>query len=289
MTPQALAQDAGSLFSLPEAALRVNELIRSPDHTSRDLAETVELDAGLTARLLRLANSPLFGHVGKIDKVSHAIVMIGERALRDLVMATSVTNVFKGIPEEFVDMATFWDNSATCGVVARLLAARCGARDGERLFVAGMLHGIGRLVFYSRQPERYRQVLKAGAEGEAAILAEERRVFGFTYAELGAALLAAWKLPEFYQVVIANQLEPRKAETFQKETAILHVARDMAASLAPSLKARQPAQAWQAGFDPDAGDMLGLDRDELERVRMDALGQAFDIIDIINPGASTIF
>lgn len=232
MTPQALAQGAGALFSLPEAAIRVNELIRSPEHTSHDLAEVVELDAGLTARLLRLANSPLFGHVGKIDRVSHAIVMIGERALRDLVMATSVTHAFKGIPEEFVDMATFWDNSATCGVAARLLASRCGIRDGERIFVAGMLHGIGRLVFYSRQPELYREVLKMRTESEAAILAREKQIFGFTYAELGAALLAAWKLPEFFQVVIANQLEPLRAETFQKETAILHVARDMAASLA---------------------------------------------------------
>lgn len=289
MTPQALVQDAGALFSLPEAALRVNELIHSPDYSVQRLAEVIELDPGLTLRVLRLANSPLFGHVSRIDKVSRAIVLIGEKALRDLVLATSVTNVFKGIPAEFVDMSTFWDNSATCGVVARLLAGECRIREGERLFVAGLLHGIGRLVFYSRQPDRYRAVLKVRADGEQAVLAEEVRVFGFTFADLGAALLASWKLPEFFQVVVANQLAPSKAETFRKETAILHVARDMAASLAPSLKARQPAQAWQAGFDPDAGDMLGLDRDKLESVRMDALGQAFDIIDIINPGASTIF
>jgi HD-like signal output (HDOD) protein len=289
MTPQALAQDAGTLFSLPEAAVRVNELIRDPDHNAGDLARVVELDAGLTARLLRLANSPLFGHVGKIDRVSHAVVLIGERALRDLVLATSVTNVFKGIPEEFVDMASFWDNSATCGVVARLLAPRCGIRDSEPLFLAGMLHGIGHLVFYSRQPERYREVLKSRGEGDAAILAAETRVFGFTYADLGAALLAQWKFPEFYQVVVAHQFTPQDAGKWQKEAAILNVARDMAASLAPSLKNRQPLQAWAAGYDDMAGQLLGLSPDELESVRVDSLAQAFDIIDIINPGASTIF
>jgi HD-like signal output (HDOD) protein len=289
MTPQALAQDAGVLFSLPDAAIRVNELIQSPDHTAGEVAEVVELDAALTARVLRLANSALFGHAGRIDKVSLAIVMIGEKALRDLVMATSVTHVFKGIPEEFVDMSTFWDNSATCGVVARLLAARCGIRDGERLFVAGLLHGIGRLVFYTRQPERYREVLKVRAEGEPAVLAEERRIFGFTYAELGAALLAAWKLPEFFQVVLANQLDPGRAENFRKEAAILHVARDMAASLAPSLKTRQAPEAWLAGYDAGAGELLGLDLEELENIRIDALAQAFEVIDIINPGAATIY
>ena len=289
MTPQELAQDAGTVFSLPEAAIRVNDLLRVPDHTAHDLAEVVELDPGLTARLLRLANSPLFGHVGRIDKVSHAIVMIGEQALRDLVMATAVTSAFRGIPEEFVDMASFWDNSATCGVVARLIAGRCGMRESERMFVAGLLHGIGRLVFYSRQPARYREVLKARSQGEAAVLAEEKRIFGFDYADLGAALMAEWKLPEFFQVVIGNQLEPERATCLARETAVLHVARDMAASLTPGIKTQQPPQAWKAGYSPAAGALVGLAPDALESVRIDALAQAFDIIDIINPGAGTIF
>ena len=289
MTPQTLAQDAGTLFSLPEAAIRVNDLIQSPNHTGREIADVVELDAGLTARLLRLANSPLFGHVREIDKVANAIAMIGEKALRDLVMATSVTNVFKGIPAEFVDMSTFWDNSTTCGVVARLLAPRCGIRDGDRLFLAGLLHSIGRLVFYSRQPELYREVLKARADGEPAVLAEEMRIFGFNYAELGAALLAAWKLPEFFQVVLANQLAPQRAQTFQKEAAILHMARAMAANLSPHLKTRQPPDAFQPDYDASACEILGLNPEELKYIPIEALAQTLEIIDIINPGSSTIF
>ncbi len=289
MTPQTLAQDAGALFSLPEAAIRVNELIREPEHTALELAEVVELDAGLTARVLRLANSALFGHMGKIEKVSHAIVMIGEKTLRDLVMATSVTNVFKGIPEEFVDMSTFWDNSAICGVAARLLAGECGIRDGETLFVAGLLHGIGRLVFYSRKPDLYRDVLKVRAEGEAAVLAEEQRIFGFTYVELGAALAAEWKLPEFYQEVLACQLAPDKAKTYRAEAAIIHVARDLAAGLAPSLKTREQPETWLDSHDAAAGEMLGLDAETMKSVRGETLIQVFSIIDIVNPYARSIY
>lgn len=289
MTPQTLAQEAGALFSLPDAALRVNELIRDADHTATQLAEVVELDAALTARVLRLANSPLFGHMGRIEKVSNAIVMIGEKALRDLVTATSVTHAFKGIPEEFVDMSTFWDNSATCGVVARLLADRCGVREGERLFVAGLLHGIGRLVFYSCRPNAYREVLAARDEGEAALLSAERRVFGFDYAELGAALAEIWKLPEFFHEVLACQLEPSKAASFPREATIVHVARDMAASLAPSLKTRQAPEAWRAAYVPEAEELLGLNREDLENVRIDALAQAFDVIEIVKPGATNIY
>jgi HD-like signal output (HDOD) protein len=249
----------------------------------------IELDAGMTVRVLRLANSALFGHAGKIEKVSHAIVMIGERSLRDLVLATSVTNVFKGIPREFVDMSTFWDNSVTCGVVARMLAERCGIREVERLFVAGLLHGIGRLIFFSRQGDKYREVLKMRDQGEAALVAEERRVFGFTYADLGGALAAAWKLPEFFQEVISNQLEPGKAANFPKEAAILHVARDIARDLAPNIQKRQPPGPYRPEHDLAAREMLGIGDDELENLRIDALAQSFDVIEIINPGSSTIF
>ncbi len=289
MTPEALAQDAGTLFSLPQAALRVNELLRDPGHTARQLAEVVELDTGLTARLLRLANSPLFGHAGRIEKISSAIAMIGERSLHDLVMATSVTQAFKGIPEEFADMSSFWDNSATSGVVARLLAGHLGVRDGERLFVAGMLHGIGRLVFYSRQAERYREVLKARPDGEAAVVEAERRVFGFTYADLGAALMRAWHMPEFFQRVIGHQLDPAGAEPYRKEATILQLARDMAESLAPGIKAREAPAIWPAVGDPAAIEYLGLGAEALEQVRIDALAQAFEVIEIIQPGATTIY
>ena len=289
MTPQTLAQEAGTLFSLPQAALRVNELLRHPEHTARELAEVVELDTGLTARVLRLANSPLFGHAGRIEKISSAIVMIGERSLRDLVMVTSVTQAFKGIPEEFADMSSFWDNSATCGVVARLLAERLGIQEGERLFVAGMLHGIGRLVFYSRQPERYREVLKARSDGEAAVVEAERRAFGFSYADLGAALMRTWHMPEFFQVVIGHQLDTTGAEPYRKEATILHLALDMAESLAPSIKAGEAPATWPAAGDPVAAEYLGLEAEALESIRFDALAQAFEVIEIINPGATTIY
>lgn len=289
MTPQTLAREAGTLFSLPQAVLRISELICSPDHTASQLAEVVELDAGLTARVLRLANSAMFGRSGNVDTVTRAVAMIGENALRDLVMATSVTQVFKGIPEDFVDMASFWDNSATCGVGARLLAGRMGIRDGERLFVAGLLHGIGHLVFFSRRPDQYREVLKVRDKGEAAILAEERRIFGFDYADLGAALAEAWQLPVFFQEVIGFQLEPQRSESYPRECAILHLARDMAASLAPSLKTREPPGDWAAARDTMAWQLSALTPEVLEEVRLEALAQAFEVIEIINPGATTIY
>jgi HD-like signal output (HDOD) protein len=288
MTPHALAQEAGALFSLPEVALRVNELIGRPNVTGQELADVVALDPAMTARLLRLANSAFFGLPAKVETVSRAITLIGHKALQDLVLTTSVIQAFKGIPEEFVDMGTFWDNSTTCGVIARTLARHCRLGEPERLLVAGLLHGIGKLVFYLKRPDEYREVLRIDGAGEQAIAHAERQVFGFTYAQLGGALLGVWGLPEMLQIVVAHHLAPSRAPEFHREVAVVHIASDMAGSLTPSIKTGHPLGPYAPGFDPAAGELLGATPELLEEVRQASLLQAFEVLEILNPRAAMI-
>jgi HD-like signal output (HDOD) protein len=289
MTPDDLVQEVSSLFSLPEVAVRVNELLDAPNTTIQDLSEVIQLDAGLTSRLLRLANSAYYGLPSKVETVSLAITMIGQRTLRDLVLSTSVVSVFKDIPSEFVDMRDFWDNSTTCGVVARNLGRLCRMRDSEHLFIAGLLHAVGRLVFYARRPQQYREVLRASGLDRQALVAEERRVFGFTYADLGAALLRAWRLPEVLHAAVAHHLEPGRATVYTREVAIVHVARDVADGLTPDIKAHASLADYTPGFDAEAWESLGLDTAVLPDLRQTSLYQAFEVLEIINPRATLIY
>lgn len=290
MTPQTLAAEVESLFALPDVVLRVNILLDTPEANARDISTAVELDPGLAAGVLRLANCPLYGQRGRVDTVARAIDLIGRRALQEMVLATSVVKVFRAIPEEFVDMASFWDNSITCGVVAQFLARHIRARDADSLFLAGLLHGVGRLVFYARRPEEYRILLAEKPEGEMALTAAEQRTFGFTYADLGAALLHSWSLPERLCAAIEHQLSPEATPAlFAREVAIIHIANDIAANLAPCLKQRGTPPPYTPGFDLGAGEILGISNEDMEAIRLDALTQTFDIIEIINPGSTLIF
>jgi HD-like signal output (HDOD) protein len=288
MTPQSLAQEVSSLFSLPDVAVRVNELIGRPNVAIQELADVVALDPAMTARVLRLANSAFFGLPSKVETVSRAITMIGHKALQDLVLATSVIQVFQGIPEEFVDMGTFWDNSTTCGVIARSLARRCRLKDVERLFIGGLLHGIGKLVFYVKRPDEYREVLRIDGQGERAIAEAERQVFGFTYAQVGAELLGVWGLPKVLQTMVAYHLSPAQAPEYPGEVAVVHIASDMAGNLTPSFKTGHPLGDYIPDFDPAAGELLRLTPETLEEVRQESLMQAFEVLDILNPRASMI-
>ncbi len=230
ISPQQLAQEVEALFSLPDVALRLNELIDRPDTSIHDLVEVVQL----------------------------------------------------------VDMRDFWDNSVTCGVVTRNLAQKMGMRESERMFLAGLLHKVGRLAFYSSRPVQYRQVLQERSNGEAAIIEAEEAVFGFNYAQLGAALLRAWRVPAALDEVVEYQLDPLRAPNQPVESAIVHVAGDIAFHMAPDIKARFQLGEYNLTFRESAWEALNLERSVLAEVMQNSLIQSFELLEIINPRAPMI-
>jgi HD-like signal output (HDOD) protein len=289
MTPLSLATEVSNLFALPDLVVRACAIMDSPTGTAQQLVEVVELDAGLAATVLRLANSALYGY-GRVETLSHAVALIGYKALQDLVLATSVVRTFKNIPPEFVDMGTFWDNSITCGVLARLVARRARIPDPDALFTAGLLHGVGRLVFYVRRPAETRQVLQLAAGDERRVVEAERQVFGFTYADVGAALLEAWGLPKRLRILVGHHLAPAKANGHAKEVAVVHLATQLADDLAPCVKSHQAPAAYAPGESAAAAmQTLGLTAQDLDEIRADALAASLEVIEIIHPGATTIF
>lgn len=289
-TAKDLAREVSSLFTLPDLVMRAVAVMDSPTGTAQELVEVIELDAGLAATVLKLANSALYGHLGQVETLSHAVAMIGHKALKDLVLGTSAVRAFKDIPAGFVDMDTFWDNSITCGVLSKLIAHQARLPESEALFIAGLLHGVGRLVFYAKRPAEYRRVLELVQRGENDLTAAERQVFGFDYADLGASLLETWGLPEKLRVAVGYHQHPAAAPGYAKEVAVVHLANRITATLAPCLK----NQVEPTHYTPDATataamETLGIAPDDLDELRLDALAASLEVIEIIHPGATTIF
>ncbi len=282
MTPHALAGEVSTLFSLPDLVLRACAVMDSPSASAGDLIEVIEFDANLAATVLRLANSALYSGRGKTETLTRAVTLIGHNTLRDLVLATAAVNTFRDIPAEFVDMDTFWDHSATSAVLARLIADHLRLHDGESLFLAGLLHAVGRLVFYVRRPAQYREVL--GQMHETTLDDAERQTFGFSHAELGAALLESWGLPEKLTLPVRHQLDPTAAPDFMKQVAVIHLAGDLAANLAPCLKAEYEPETYR----PDnraahSMEMLGLTPAALKEISLEAQAASLEVAEILHP------
>ena len=212
------------LISLPEVYLRLKELLAQPDYSMADVAAIIGQDPALTARLLRLVNSPYFGLVAKIETVFRAVNMLGTKQVHDLALATSVASSFAGMPSEVMDMPKFWRRSVFCGLVSRGLGKVAEVEDCERLFVAGLLRDIGHLVMYQTMPEPCRQAMLAAEQREQPLYLAERELIGIDYARVGGVLLRQWQLPGSLREAAEFHVEPRRALEFRVETYLVHLA-----------------------------------------------------------------
>ena len=288
MNPLSLAKQVKSIFSLPEIALSVNELLNSSEPSYAELEELILHDPALTAMLLKIVNSAYFGFPIKIDTVSRAISIIGLRELRNLVIAISVTTRFKGIPAELVDMDVFWYHSITRGVLARILAKRLKHSDRERFFIAGLLSRIGKLIFFSQYPGESTEILNLKDQGDDAMTAEEEKIFGFNYAELGAELLKQWRLPPSIWEIIIYQLDPLNSKGSQEDACILNIAATIANAIEPCAKYDLDFDGLEPRFNASVLNYLNLSPNLVNHSIDEALDQAFDIMSIIRPGATLI-
>jgi len=287
MTPESLVQDIHTLFSLPDVAFRLNELIDQPTTRPSELAEVILCDPGLSARLLRLINSAYYGLPTPVDTVSQAIHLIDQRELRNLVIATSTVNLFKDLPSEQVNMELFWFHSIACGIASRELARRCRLPEGELLFLAGLLHSVGKLVLYSQCSDQYRDVLQRVERERINAVVAEQQVFGFTYADLSTELLKNWQFPERLWQAVAHHLEPTKASNYRLEAAIVHAAVCVANSLQPSTNIA-PMAIDSPDILASLADMLALPPESLTALPAEINIQAIDIFEIIKPGATLV-
>ena len=205
-----LIERSSKLGSLPAIVYRVFEVMDDPKSTASQIGKVINDDPALTARLLKLVNSPFYGFSAKVDTVYRAVALIGHKELRSVVVAASAIKVFDGIPSELVDMPAFWKRSLMTAVVSRVLAAFKREKEIERFFIAGLLHDIGSLLMYLQLPEEMTEALRQQEEG--ANRAEvEKQLLGYHHAEVGGALLKKWNLPPLICQAVGYQLTPEQS------------------------------------------------------------------------------
>ena len=147
-----LIQGDDQLATLPEGFYKLNAAIEDPDCTFDDIGEIISIDPALTVRLLKIVNSAFLRVFTQVETITHALTIIGTDQLTQLVLATSVMNQFKGIPNDLLDMDAFWRHSITAGLAARSIAALSGEYNVERFFCGGAFCTILVAWFFVSEP-----------------------------------------------------------------------------------------------------------------------------------------
>lgn len=223
-TPYDLVSGVVRLVSLPEVCIRVNEMLEDPHITAGEIGRVISQDTGLTARLLKIVNSAFYGFPSRIETVSRAVTVIGLRELRGLVLAASAVEAFSKIPNDVLNMVRFWRHSVYCGVVAQLLAEKCHVLHSERLFVAGLLHDIGKLILCHRMPEEMRNVADRARQERRPDYEIEKEVFGFDHSDVGGELLKVWQMPKTLAEVVRYHHRPSEAQEALMDVCLTHIA-----------------------------------------------------------------
>lgn len=197
-TVQTLITDIGDLISLPEVVIKINELVNAEDTSAAEIGEVISHDPAIATRILRVANSSMYGGQRQIDSITRAVALLGTKQIRDLVLTTTAAKVFDGIPNDVISVEDFWHHSLYCALLARELAKLSKMVNADTMFTAGLLHDIGQLVMFNQIPEQSTAAILLTIQGESSLepYEAERQLLGFDHAEVGAALARQWHLPD---------------------------------------------------------------------------------------------
>ncbi|WP_454829966.1 HDOD domain-containing protein [Pseudoxanthomonas wuyuanensis] len=246
------------LPSPPGIALQILAMAQDPDVVMATAADTIGLDVALTARMLRIANSPLYASRRRVDNLSQALTLLGLNATLTLALGFSLTSGLR--PSGHGDAPCeekVWRRSVISALASRLLGQRLDLHKLEELMLAGLLQDIGALVLLQLEPDAYRRILD-DAPSQDELLLRERECFGCDHAEIGQWMARNWNLPALLQNAIGASESPVSASPFDACVAVSGYIADLWSSQDTDA-ARDLAMA-------QAHSRLGMDRESFDGV-----------------------
>lgn len=259
------------LPTLPRTALKITTLVNDPKASAKDLSKIITDDQVLTARLLRLVNSSFYGFPQKISTVTNAIVLLGFDAIRNLLLTTSIFSLFSDKQKiGDIPLEQYWDHSLGCAIGSKVIGSQIACEKIEELFVAGLLHDIGKIVMVQFLPDKLERINEMVNNEKMLMVEAEETVLGFTHAQIGQLLAQRWNLPSKLVDIIALHHLPDQSTIFSRETAIIHLA-DI---LCRSLMLGYGGDRFVPPLNPMAWDILNIKQDKI-RVIMEEIEKSF--------------
>ncbi len=232
-------QSIDSIATLPNIANEILQLTRHRNTSLQQIASLIEKDPSITAKILKVANSPIWGYSGRIESVQRALVMLGLKQVFNIVISISLYSTFANLkPNPKFDRHKFWMHSVGTGQIARRLSTSIKLNFQGEEFVAGLIHDIGKMILDQYWEKQFVEIIQQAHQNDKPIIEIEGQYLGCTHAELGAFLLHYWNFPKSIVDVVHYHHWPERS-TGQKELVAV-------ISLSDEL-----CELWGIGFDED--------------------------------------
>lgn len=186
----------GDLPALPSVVADVLKITDDPAAAMSQICECIQRDPALTAKILKISNSPYYGMKQYVGTLKLALVILGVREVRNIVLGVSV---FESLCDKGVDSILrqdFWEHSMRVAALSKMLGSALSLGLQGEDFISGLLHDVGKMVLLNQLGPSYRQLFrKMGGSGDKLAQAE-MDMFGFDHADAAAALSLHWNLPK---------------------------------------------------------------------------------------------
>ena len=257
------------LPAMPQILIKLIEHLQADDLGMPELAALISNDAGMTSKILAVANSSAYHRTTRTVGLEQSLVALGTDVIKTLVISESVFQTFNNFPHSgSTDLRGFWKNSLTAAVIARDLAKRMEYAQVEEAYLAGLLHNVGRLALLATAPKEY--AFNFTARDDEDLCAVEQRTLQITHSEAGAWLIERWHLDSFLADSVLYHHEP--SARLESAHPLIRIVR-----LAHLMATHEPDDEAIA----DASRLCGLGADEvfvIDSLRFDTVASRFLVI-----------
>ncbi len=210
------------LPTLPEVVNKVMEIANNPRSSAADMAKVISQDQALTARILKLVNSAYYGFPRRISTIAQAIVILGFRTVRDLVLNISILDMFNSKKQAGINIEALWLHNLAVAVTSKVLAKRMGYDQPDEAFTAGLLHDIGKLAMIKLFPQEYEKIVNIAQGSSRWIRDVEESFLEVDHALIGKWIADHWKFPPQLTRAIHMHHQPHLESEYPELTSIVH-------------------------------------------------------------------
>jgi len=211
------------LPTIPVVANQVLMLLDRPDVKVEEVADLMLTDQVMTARVMKMLNSPVYKPTHEISSLRRALVFLGLSHIREIALTTSFINAFEKNAGAF-EINAFWEHAFGTGMVSKTIAQKIGYDDLEKAYISGIIHNLGMVFLSTYLHEEFQEVLDNAKGKHVRLIDEEIRKLGTSHCEIGLCMARKWNFPEAYCEVIAYHHAPEEATIDQELCAIVNLA-----------------------------------------------------------------
>ncbi len=213
-----------SFPALPAIVTKVMAVTANPESSANDLMQIILPDQTMCTTILKVANSAFFGIPREVSTIERAIVVLGHQEIKNIVIGKAIFSSFPKMTKDTRhSIGLFWEHTFTCGLAAKIIGEHLHFSSSE-LFIAGLIHDIGKLAMFLAFPEQYPLLQELACHPLFNNITEERKHFVISHDQVGLQLAEKWLLPAQLVAAIGYHHAPQDAGDFRQYPLIVQVA-----------------------------------------------------------------